>query len=268
MTKLSLQLYSVRGALAADAPGTLARLAEIGYVDVEAFDFVGRGAKLRTALDAAGLRAPSGHASFLSDQLEPGAARAELPPFEFVLDEAGAVGVETLIDPYLPRPFWLERDEVARTADRLNALVDPAAARGIRVGYHNHSHEFHRSFDGVSAFETFVSLLDPRVVLEIDVFWVAIAQRDPAELLTGLGDRVRLLHAKDGIVGADPHLPDADGVDVDQRPVGEGDLDFASILASAPQVEYAVAEFDDYAGDIFEGVAASAKALGALGVTA
>ena len=84
---LSIQLYTVRDALAADPDGTLARLAEIGFVDVEAFGFVGRAAELRASLDAAGLRSPSAHASFLSDQLEPGAARIALPPIEHVLDD-------------------------------------------------------------------------------------------------------------------------------------------------------------------------------------
>lgn len=265
---LSVQLYSVREPLAIDEAATLTRLAEIGFVAVESFGFVGRAAQLRSALDAAGLRSTSGHASFLSDQLEPGAARVELPPVEHVFDEAATLGVEILIDPFVAGPFWVERDEIARTAERLNSLVAPAAERGIRVGYHNHSHEFHHQIDGVSALETFAGLLDPRVVLEVDVFWAAIGGADPVELLTRLGDRVRLLHAKDGIIGEDPHRPGATGVQLDQRPAGQGDLDLAGILAAAPQAEFAVVEFDEYGGDIFEGIAASAAALGALGVQA
>ena len=37
---LSVQLYSVRDAVAADLPGSLARLAEIGLTRVEPFDLV------------------------------------------------------------------------------------------------------------------------------------------------------------------------------------------------------------------------------------
>ncbi|MFT3889544.1 MAG: sugar phosphate isomerase/epimerase [Arachnia sp.] len=268
MPRLSLQLYSVRQALAEDQGGTLARLAELGFVAVEGFDFVGRAAALRAALDAEGLRSPSAHASFISDQLEPGAARVELPAFELVLDEAAALGVEILIDPFVARPFWERPDDIARTAERLNALVDPAAERGIRLGYHNHSHEFHHSLGGVPALEVFAAQLDPRVVLEVDVFWAAIGRQDPVALLERLGDRVRLLHAKDGVIGADPHQPDASGVVLDQRPVGQGELDMAAILAAAPQTEYAVVEFDEVAGDIFEAIAASAAGLRVLGVAA
>lgn len=263
---LSLQLYTVRDALAVDPDATLARLAEIGFVDVEAFGFVGRAAELRASLDAVGLRSPSAHASFLSDQLEPGAARVELPPIEHVLDEAATLGVEILIDPFVAGPFWTQADDIARTAERLNGYVDLAAERGIRLGYHNHSHEFHHSFDGVTALETFVAQLDPRVVLEIDVFWSTIGGQDSAALLGRLGDRVRLLHAKDGIIGADPFLPGAGEVKLDQRPAGQGDLDLGALLAAAPQTEYAVVEFDYYDGDIFQAVAESAAALRSLGV--
>lgn len=263
---LSIQLYTVRDALAADPDGTLARLAEIGFVDVEAFGFVGRAAELRAPLDAAGLRSPSAHASFLSDQLEPGAARIELPPIEHVLDEAATLGVEILIDPFVAGGFWTKADDIARTAERLNGYVDLAAERGIRLGYHNHSHEFHHSFDGVSGLEAFVALLDPRVVLEVDVFWAAIGRHDPVALLERLGDRVRLLHAKDGVIGADPHLPGAEGVALDQRAAGEGELDMAAILAAAPRAEYAVVEFDYFDGDLFQAVADSAATLRSLGV--
>jgi sugar phosphate isomerase/epimerase len=98
------------------------------------------------------------------------------------------------------------------------------------------------------------------------VFWAAIGRHDPVALLERLGDRVRLLHAKDGVIGADPHLPGAEGVVLDQRPAGAGDLDMAAILAAAPQTEYAVVEFDYYDGDLFRAIADSAAALRALGV--
>lgn len=98
---LSLQLYTVRDALSTDMPGTLERVAGLGFRNVEAFDFVGHAAELRAAYDAVGLRAPSAHASFLSDQLTPDSERAEVATIEHVLDEASALGVEILIDPFV-----------------------------------------------------------------------------------------------------------------------------------------------------------------------
>lgn len=266
--RLSLQLYTFRDALAADHDATLAAIAGMGFTAVEAFGFVDRAAELRSALDAAGLVSPSGHASFLSEQLEPGAETVSLPPIEHVLDEAATLGIEILIDPYQPREQWLDPDDIERTAERLNGYVDLAAERGIRLGYHNHSHEFHQDFDGVSGLELFADRLDPRVVLEVDVYWAAMAGYDVAALLRRLGDRVRLLHAKDGVLTPDPHHPDTAGVPLDQRAAGTGEVDIAGYLAAAPSTEYAIVEFDYFDGDLFAAVEQSAIYLKSLGVRA
>jgi len=266
--QLSIQLYSVREDLANDLDGTLHRIADLGFTNVESFGFVDRASQLRRSFDAAGLRSPSGHASFLSDQLEPGAARTQVPAIEHVLDEAATLGVEILIDPFVAGAFWLQPNEVERTAERLNSYVDLAAERGIRLGYHNHSHEFHHSFEGVTALELFARHLDPRIVLEIDVFWAAIGRQDVVGLLGRLGDSVRLLHAKDGVIGDDPQLQNGGEVTLDQRPAGEGDLDIPAFLGAAPQVEYAVVEFDEFDGDLFSAIDASGKYLRSIGVQA
>lgn len=265
--ELSLQLYTVRDALSADLPGTLDRIAALGVRNVEAFGFVGNAAALRAAYDAAGLTAPSGHANFLSDELRFGDDVVTVPPFTSILDDAATLGVEVLIDPMVLAPRWSSADEVAKTAERLNGLVDEAASRGIRLGYHNHSQEFHHDIDGVPALEHFAGLLDDRVVLEVDAFWAATGGQDVPALLRRLGDRVRLLHMKDGVIGADPfRADDPSAVTLDQRVAGEGDLDTGAILAAAPAAEYAVIEFDAYDGDLFDAIARSADALRAEGV--
>ena len=58
----SVQLYSLAEQFSADMNGSLDRLAAIGLKNVEAFDFVRRPSEIRTALDPAGLAAPTGHA--------------------------------------------------------------------------------------------------------------------------------------------------------------------------------------------------------------
>ena len=59
---ISIQLYTLRDQLAIDFQGTLNALRAIGYRRVEHAGFVGRtAAEFKAALDAAGLRATSGH---------------------------------------------------------------------------------------------------------------------------------------------------------------------------------------------------------------
>ena len=264
---LSVQLYSVREALDADPHGTLDRLAGLGLGNVEAFGFVGRAAELRAALDAAGLRAPSGHANFLSEQLRFGDQVIEVPPFEQVLDEASALGIGILIDPMVGPERWGSADEVARTAEKLNVAAQKAAERGMRVGYHNHSQEFHHSFDGVSAYETFVAQLDDAIVLELDVYWAQVGGQDVGALVRRLGDRVVALHVKDGRIVADPfRTGDFDMAGLGQVPAGRGEVDLDAALGAATGLELAIVEFDHYDADIFTGVGESVAYLNGRGI--
>ncbi|MFT4214123.1 MAG: sugar phosphate isomerase/epimerase [Microbacterium sp.] len=264
---LSVQLYTVRESLAADLPGTFERLAAAGLGNVEVFSVDENAAETRAAADDAGLRIRSGHEYFLSEHVTTPTRSFAVRPVEETLDHAAELGLEFLVDPFVEAARWQSRDEIEKTAERLNGAVDAAAARGIRLGYHNHSHEFHHQVDGISAYELFASLLDERVALELDVFWAATGGQDVPALLERLGARVRLLHAKDGVIGEDPFLAeDRSKVVLDQRIAGEGSVPLAEILRAASAAELVVIEFDRYDGDIFDAIEKSGVWLRGAGV--
>jgi sugar phosphate isomerase/epimerase len=76
-------------------------------------------------------------------------------------------------------------------------LGELARRRGIRLGYHNHDFEFIDELNG-APFEALMAATDPDLVhLELDVYWVAKAGRDPLQLLRLYGDRVLQMHLKD-----------------------------------------------------------------------
>ncbi len=62
----SLQLYTLREPLEEDLPGTIRRVAEIGFTQVEPYNFVATAKELGEALKDNRLTAPSGHAPLLS----------------------------------------------------------------------------------------------------------------------------------------------------------------------------------------------------------
>jgi sugar phosphate isomerase/epimerase len=240
---LAVQLYSVRDAAAADLPGTLARLAEIGFTRVEPFDIASDPGGLRDALQAAGLDAPSAHARLDED---PGR----------VLEAAATVGVRTVIHPYTPPERWATEADVAAVADELARAAEAASEYGLRVGYHNHHWELASVLDGRPALELLAERLPEAVDLELDTYWAAVGGADVPALLGRLGDRVRLLHLKDGPISED-HTA--------QLPLGSGAMPVAAIVEAAGAAELGVLEFDAYAGDLFDGLAegrAFAEGLG------
>jgi sugar phosphate isomerase/epimerase len=250
----SVQLFTVKDALEADLDGTLAEVARRGFSAVEPYDFVRRAAPLAASLTAHGLQAPTGHAFLASESfVNPDGSGTTLPvptPDE-VFDAAEILGMGTVIDPYTEPARWETRAQVEETARLLNAAAEIASARGLRVGYHNHAHELEAVIDGQTGLELLADLLDPRVVLEVDLYWVARAGVDPAELLRRLGDRVVAVHVKDGTLEPDAiaAYPPAD-----QVPAGQGRVPLAEALAAASALEVAIVEFDAYAGDLFEGI--------------
>ncbi|MFD0975094.1 sugar phosphate isomerase/epimerase family protein [Plantactinospora endophytica] len=237
LNSLSLQLYSVRNALDEDLAGTLARVAEIGYQQVEcSYKLFSRGPEVASALRDSGLSV----ATFTSSLVD--------TDHEAIFAAAVSLGATAVIDTYIPEEFWTSEEDVDRIAGHLNRAAVGAAAHGLRVGYHNHWWELERQFAGKSALELLVDKVRPEVVLEIDAYWVAVGGADPVAVVRNFGDRVRFLHLKDGPISRD---------NLEQRPAGQGRLPIDAILAAAPQVEVGAVEFDEYDGDIFEGIAAS-----------
>ncbi|WP_142058682.1 sugar phosphate isomerase/epimerase [Pseudarthrobacter sp. B4EP4b] len=240
----SLQLYTLRNAIQEDLAGTIRKVAEIGFTQVEPYNFVATAKELGAALRENGLTAPSGHAPLLSqDQDEIFAAAKEL-------------GITTVIDPFIPADRWQSAEDVQATAARLNEAAKKGASYGIRVGYHNHQWELESIIEGRTALEYFADLLDPELVLEVDTYWVAVGGQDPVDILGKLGNRVKFIHIKDGPLTTDTKA---------QLPAGQGKVAVLDVIAAAASLEVGVVEFDDYEGDIFEGISQSLDFLTASG---
>ncbi|TWJ21719.1 sugar phosphate isomerase/epimerase family protein [Micromonospora endolithica] len=231
--RISIQLYTLRDQLAADLPGTLAALREIGYRRVEHAGFVGRtAAQFRAALDAAGLRATSGHAGVP----QPFDADA----WEQVLADANTVGCT-----YLAHPFFGigEDGQPIRDPGRYRALARDlnragrmAARAGIQFGYHNHQLEFVPLTDGRRGFDILADETDPRYVhFELDLFWTWRGAQDPVDVIREHRGRIRQVHVKD----MDTNASFAD--------LGDGLIDFGRIFDRSREagIEEYIVERDD-----------------------
>lgn len=243
LPSISLQLWSVRDALDADAQATLNRVAAIGYTQIEAsYRALTANPRLAPALRAAGLTSPTMTGTLVGADRGP------------VFETANELGAHAVIDTLVREEHWTAIDDIARTADELNAAASEAAAHGLTVGYHNHWWELGHSFNGRTGLEVLVDALDPAVVLEVDAYWVAVGGQDVVPFVAKLSDRIHFLHVKDG-----PFTRD----NKQQQPAGRGSLPVWDILAVLPELEIGVVEFDDYAGDMFDAIAESLAYLSA-----
>jgi sugar phosphate isomerase/epimerase len=194
--QISIQLYTVRDALAADPAGTLATLADIGYTKVEAAGTAGlTAAQFRALLDANGIRATSGH--FAIPQ-----------PFDETVWRATLADARTLGCRYVVHPFFGVdangpiRDAAvwAAFARDLNRAGRLARSAGFDFGYHNHHYEFFPLADGSGRrpYDLLTGIADPRFVhLEVDLYWSWRGTADPVDVIRAHRGRVRQFHVKD-----------------------------------------------------------------------
>lgn len=228
-----VQLYTVRDAMAESVPSTLAAVSEMGYGEVEFAGLFGRPAdEMRVILDGVGLRAGSGHVGM--DVIRGN--------WEAALDDAATLGQDLIVLPSLPGD--------ARTADGLRALAEelnragePARARGLHLGFHNHGFEVTpldaaAGGDGTPASRPLDILLahtDPELVsFQLDLFWTVDGGADPLAYFRDHPGRFLSVHVKD-------RSPEGRMVDV-----GAGEMDFRTLLAAGESagVRHAFVEHD------------------------
>ena len=239
MSELSVQLYTVREALAEDFDGTLGKLASFGFTQVEPFALLNFADELRDGLAQNGLTAPTTHVHLLGEDQDA------------ICALAAELGIQTVIEPYVDPARWQSEADISEIASELNAAATKAADYGLQVGYHNHHFELESKIDGVHALEVLADRLAPEVVLEVDTYWAYAGGADVPALLTRLGDRVVALHLKDGDGSLDTSK---------QVPLGSGVLPVWDIIEAAPEA-LRVVELDDSETDLLEAVRAGREFL-------
>ena len=158
---LALQLYTLRDQLPAGRKAVLRAVRDFGYGAVEPYDVLTDPEALRADLDEAGLAVCSVHARALGEKAGP------------LLAGARAVGADTVIIPSVPAERFAGPDAVAALARDLNEAAAQAAARGLRLGYHNHAFEL-APVAGRTGLEALAGALHPDVLLEVDTYWAAV----------------------------------------------------------------------------------------------
>ncbi len=242
MTPIALQLYTVRQALADDPLATLERVQAAGYTAVETAPLpLGLPLDLLADhLQSLDLKVVAVHCA-----LPLGPDRGD------VLETSARLQCQRIIWHGWPRDQEYDStDGIRRLADTYNRAHAVARENGLRLGLHNHWWEF-EPVQGCYPYQLLSELLDADIFWELDVYWVRTAGLDPARIIEELGPRVALLHLKDGpAVRGQP-----------MTALGEGIIDFASILRSARWPVGWVVELDECATDPLEAASRSFRYL-------
>ena len=216
LSRIGIQLYTVRRDLQRDVEGTLARVAEIGFREVEFARFPeGSAASLRAMLDRHGLTAPSGHVPLQ-------AIRAD---WNRTLDDAGAMGQRYVVVASIGPAERKTVDDWKRVAALFNKAGEASRSRKMQFAYHNHDFEF-TPIEGTIGYDVLLAETDPTLVqLEMDLYWITRGGKDPLDYFARYPGRFPMLHLKD--MTPAPARGFAD--------LGQGVIDFKRVLRRASQ---------------------------------
>lgn len=231
---VGVQLYTVRTDLEKDFDGTLAKVAAIGYKEVEFAGYFGHTPQqVREALKAHGLVSPSAHLDFATVSSPDKWSRA--------LDDAAAIGQTFLVNPWIDEAMRNEPGVWKRIADTYNTAGAASKKHGIQLCYHNHNFEFSPSkgADGREPFDVLLESCDPALVkFELDLCWITAAGKDPLDYFRRAPGRFPLVHVK-GLRAVPPASPTPVPIDKvlpDVTDVGRQDVvDWKRIFAQSKE---------------------------------
>lgn len=219
--EVSLQLYSINEETKKDFRKSIEQVGKIGYKGVEFAGYGGLSAEeMAVLLKENNLYSIGSHCGLqvLEETLEE------------ELDYSKAIGSEYII---CPGANVDTREEVDHLVQVLNAAAEKASKLNIKVGYHNHAHEFVK-IDGTYALDLIAEKTNDNVILELDVFWVAYAGIDPIEYIKKWGNKVELIHIKQ---------IDENKANVD---VADGVIDMKKVKEASEYAKYFILEHEEF----------------------
>jgi sugar phosphate isomerase/epimerase len=237
---VGLQLFTFFNEIDNDVPGTLKKIAAVGYKEIEsAFSKKGgyygmKPKEFSSMLKDMGMSWKSHHVLGAPFKMPPGSKmpldkdgkELVIPPmrnlrdnYQELVNEAAEGGVEFLVCANAPTNTL---DEVKSSIEILNKSGEACKKAGIGFAYHNHDAEFH-NVEGKVPYELLLSETNPdHVKMELDLAWAVKAGKNPVDLFKQNPGRFPLWHVKDLDASRENILP-----------VGSGTIDFKPIFENA-----------------------------------
>ncbi len=239
--RVGVQLYTVRDQMKEDFDGTIAKVAQIGYKEVEFAGYFGRTAQqVRAVVDKNGLTAPSTHVQY--DELD--------EKFPSVIETSKTIGMDYIVCPWIPEELRKSPDIWKRASEKFNRCGEQTKKAGIQFAYHNHWFEF-LPVNGKLPYDQLLADCDADLVkMELDLCWITVGGGDPIKYFNLYPGRFPLVHVKD--IKKLPAVSESGTQDFgsslkEMTEVGSGVIDWKKIFAHSEKagIKHYIVEHDN-----------------------
>ena len=203
---VGVQIYSVRDLAKNDLPGTVRKIAAIGYKGIEFSNFFGHTAtEIRQMLDENHLVAKSNYVSLkamIGDEFDKTIEDAKTLGSKYLIIGSGLAGVSSM-DASNQMAAYLF-DEISRKAEK----------HGIMIGYHAHGNDFGLvEGKNKTGWDLFFERTRKEVIMQMDVGNCLDGGNDPYKPMEKFKGRSVVIHLKPGGPAGTPLAGPGDTVD-------------------------------------------------------
>jgi sugar phosphate isomerase/epimerase len=221
---IGLQLYTLRDQLPKDLEGTLKKVAEIGYKNVEGYDYKNRlilgktPVEFRKIVEDLGMKLPAMH---VVTELTTSESRVSImDQWKTTVEDMASIDVKYVVYAIIPEEERKTLDDYKKWAERFNQFGEICRQAGSQYVYHNHDFEF-KSFDEQMGYDILLKNTDPSLVkFELDLYWITKAGQDPVAYIEKNPGRFEIYHIKD--------MENSPGKTFTE--VGQGTVDFERVF--------------------------------------
>ena len=240
---IGLQLYSLRDSIKKDVPGTIKKVAEIGYKFVEPAGYSNgkfygmEPAAFKALCDENKLPIISSH----TGRNAPDSSNYDetMAWWDACIEAHAAVGAKFIVQASMGAAAYDTLPALKAYCDYFNEVGAKCNAKGIRFGYHNHARELSTKLEGQTVYDFMLENTDPaKVMFQMDLYWAVEGGANPLDYFNKYPGRFELWHIKD------------------KAELGAGKMDFQAIWAGKAKsgMKYGIVEVEEYNFDTFTSV--------------
>jgi sugar phosphate isomerase/epimerase len=226
---VGLQLYTIRDAMMTDVPGSLKKVSDMGYKNLELANYANRKfygyapLEFKKMVNDLGMDIISSHTEVENKGITLDNAR-------IMAEDHAKLGVKYCIQPWVVEEARKTLDSYKKMVAEWNKVGKIMKDFDIQFGYHNHNFEFDTVEGKIPYFDIYMVEMDKDLItMEMDLFWTTKAGQNPVEIFKKYPGRFQLLHFKD-MFGK--QAPSFNVSSTDFAPVGAGLINFKEVLAA------------------------------------